>query len=323
MEPNNRRLEYFIDGAMNFLQIGYVKPHKEDGPLFHVLLGDVVAARGKLDDKDFRIDDFMHSLVIAYPKEFHIQEEARNRISTVFESSGVWGEKNRKGITYKFVPYPVEHDDNSSSNGDVDSSSRNTYVQAKHAILNEMRQQEKLLLDCALEKSENSRVYIDGEFQTDDPRYRGRVLSICKQLSLVKLSKTIESGESLVSEIMNMKPKDGCTSVFQWSERGIEGKRYIRSWWTWYLRLRDNPLRDRDAIMSDIIQCTVQSQDKPSEETIREWNACLQRLSFPTCYGLDKKRWRTHIYQIYLTELFCKNQLINRKALEYLAYGNR
>lgn len=328
MKPNNRRIEYFIDGAMSFLQIGYVMPRKDDGPLFHVLLGDIVAARGKLADNDFRIDDFTHSLVVAYPKDFQVQEEARNRISSVLESSGLWREKEWAGITFKFIPYPVERNDDSSSNGDVDSSSRNTYIQAKHAILDEMRQLEKRLLDSALDKCDDARVYIDGEFQTDDTKYQGRVLSICKQLSLIKIAKRIERGEKLVSEIVHMESEhmesdNPCTSVFRWNEKGIEGMRYKRNWWTWYLKLRDNPLRDRDAIMSDIIQCTVQSQDKPSEEIIKEWNANLQRLSFPTCYGLDKKRWRTHIYQIYLTELFCKNQSINGKALEYLAYGNR
>jgi hypothetical protein len=96
----------------------------------------------------------------------------------------------------------------------------------------------------------------------------------------------------------------------------------MKNWWTWFLKLRVNPLPARDRLKSDIIQCTIVREAQPDESEINEWNERLRDLAFPTCYGLDKSRWRTHIYQIYLTELFCKRQRLNIQALEKIVYGN-
>lgn len=314
-------MEFFIDGAMSSNIVGYASCRTtDDGKQYPILFGEIVACVGSLNKNDFYIDDnrVEHHYVIAFPRKgeglFYGQDCAH--IEDSIKKYGLIHDLGKGNII--FAPYPHSTESGKASNTE-NLEKKGSFSQAKAAILNEMRRLEKRLLEDVLEK-QDARVYIDGEFQEDNEKYHGRAVSICKLFSLPSLKQKLLDAGNLAKDIEKLKDGDN-TCSYQW--KGHE--HYKNNWHTWFLKLRDNPIPDRDRIMSDLIQCTIESDKQPAEveEMLKGWNRRLLELAFPTCYGLDKKRWRTHIYPIYLTELYCKSRLNNKKAIEHFIYGNK
>ncbi len=292
-------ISYFIDGTMGFIQVGHVQKAQESFP---ILLRQIVASRGKLENGSFNVDDSKHLVVLVYPEDLDLRVEDKCTINeTIKNTLKSFGE-----IIPECVPYP---------NLSKDTSSK--HKQAKEAIMDIMKKTETMLLKDGLEKNKDGVYYKDGELEDDGESYLGMdVISLCKKLSVDSLARKVEEGEKkLIEEIAGLNDDKNYTSLYK--------SKLKKNWWIWYLKLRNANRKDKDHVMSDVIQCTIESETTPSDSDVGKWVERLKQLAYPTCYGLDRARWRTHIYHIYLTELFCKMQSINQQAIEYLVYGNK
>ena len=302
MSKNGNKREYFIDGTMQYQQVGYAV-HKDE--IFPVYFADIVASRGVLLNDSFRIDTWKHSLLVVLPCELKFTEAENNRLK---EYVSLW-----KRYIGDIEITPVYYGKSSDKIQDAQEG-KSRFKQAKRAVMDTMRSLEKALLDEILDKlGDYDRVYIDGEFQDGklNSEAEKKVISICKRFSLPSLEERLENGQNLIDETDR-----SILQLYRWKDQEDKGH-----WWTWFLKLRENPDLANDRLTSDMVQCTIKSEKEPDEETVRGWSDRLKELAFPTCYGLDRSRWRTHIYQIYLTELFSKQQRINILALEQIVYG--
>ena len=293
--------EYFIDGVMHTAIVGYV--HNAKIGTFPLLAGDVGACCGELYQKAFSIVTHKRAFLFAYPKEWTLSDEIACRLTNSF---------NRPDFPFIPLQYPSALSQSTSHS----EQSKGRYKEASDEILEYMRKEEKKILDGIVRNTEKSyHVYVDGEFQSDDERYdSAKVISICKQLSLPSIEKRFHLKVTDVTQL-----EEGQVSPsYKWPN---EGGSLTQNWHTWFMRLRQHSIPDRDRTMSDIIQCTIVSKNIPDENLIKEWANRLSSLAYPTCYGLDKKRWRTHIYPIYLTELYGKQKQLSIEHFNKLIYG--
>lgn len=296
--------DYFIDGVMHIAIVGYV--YQDDPNItFPIIAGDVVASCGELYNKSFRVINHKHTIVLTHPKELHITDKVYSNLKDCIVR---W-----TNAEFKPLKYPC-NESAGESNNCANLSTKSHFRQAKHEVLNYMRKEEKRLLDGIVNNPGNYRVFIDGEFQSSNIAYDStRVISICKQLSL----QSLESKFGLrAGEITNLGEGE-VSKAYQW----LSNDEYSKLWYTWFMRLRQHTLPDRDRTMSDIIQCTVVSDSSPDKSLIDGWTDRLRKLAYPTCYGLDKSRWRTHIYPIYLTELYGKQRQLSIEHFNKLIYG--
>ena len=300
--------DYFIDGVMHIAIVGYVYDSQSPTTSFPIIAGDVVASSGELYYKTFKIIKHKHAIVLTHPKELTIKEEVYKKLKGCIAK---W-----TSAEFELLEYPCDKSSGESNNS-ANLSTKSRFSQARHEVLNYMRKEEKRLLDWILQNNKNNyRVFIDGEFQSSDNKYASsRVISICKQLSL----QSLESKFNLrASDITNLEG-GAASQAYKWAFN--DENEYMSKWYTWFMRLRQHALPDQDRTMSDIIQCTVVSESSPDNDLIEEWKQRLLKLAYPTCYGLDKRRWRTHIYPIYLTELYGKQQQLNIELFNKIIYG--
>lgn len=299
--------DYFIDGVMHTAIVGYI--HNSKHGTFPLLAGDVVACCGELYKKAFSIIKHNRAFLLAYPD---LSEDSEERtLSEIIENikSRLTKSFNRltKSANLPVIPFiPLHYPTD-------DSHRKSPYAQAREAIRKHMQEKEKELLDGIVTHSKNAKkdyhVYIDGRFQKEDERYKAsKVISICKQMSLPDIEKRYHLK---VTDVTTLKEGD-VTKIYQCAEGG--------NWRTWFMRLRQHSLPDRDRAMSDIIECTIMSKNA-RVNTHEKWGKRLSSLAYPTCYGMDKKRWRTHIYPIYLTELYGKQKQLSIELFNKLIYG--
>ena len=293
--------DYFIDGVMHTAIVGYI--HNSKYGTFPLLAGDIAACCGELFQNAFSIVKHKRAFVLVYPKEWTLSDDIVGCLTNSF---------NRPGFPFISLHYPTDYSEGASH----PEQSTGRYAQATKEILELMRKEEKTLLDGIVKYTEKSyHVYIDGEFQADDELYNAsKVISICKQLSLPSIEKRFHLKVTDVTQL----EAGQVSPVYKWPD---DGGSLTQHWYTWFMRLRQHSLPDRDRTMSDILQCTIVSKTVPDDNLIKEWADRLSSLAYPTCYGLDKKRWRTHIYPIYLTELYGKQKQLRIEHCNKLIYG--
>lgn len=191
---------------------------------------------------------------------------------------------------------------------------------AKKIIHSIMREDENAALFECLEDSEPEKlIIIDGHFQTNSElTYKSPVLSIDKSYDYPSLRKEIRTELSILRESM----ETYYTSPVLKYETKDEPQKTI-----WYVRLRDHDhFKDKSALTAEagIVECALLGDFTTTEEdkaVVRECSNLIRELANPTCYGLDEKRWRMHLYHMYLTEQMCKQLYINESYLMSRVYG--
>ena len=94
-----------------------------------------------------------------------------------------------------------------------------------------------------------------------------------------------------------------------WSKRGNERVAL------WYIRLR-RPDRPNDR--SHIVACELlipPDLEKIDTNLINRISKAILNEAYPICYGVDK-RWRTHLYPVFVTEKACKSLFHSKEILD-------
>lgn len=279
--------KYFIDGVRNIRILGHFYD-KTENRSYPVLYGDIVASCGEIHKKSFKIVASRHILAFALPNLDSFPEETTEEIKSFCEQSGL--EKLFDTIELRF------YSPNTTGN-------RSIFSVAKKLLQDRMLEAEHELLEnvwSSVKERKNSFIFVDGRFdEKSSIDYRAdKVLSLCKEFSIESCDLSAINALSCESpEKQHTKPEE---------------KDPPR--WRWFMKLRNDQIPKE--IPSDILLCT--SAGKPEKEVVEEWVGRLNKLAWPTCYGLDRWRWRTHIYPIFLTETYSHQMQVNEERLKQM-----
>ena len=290
IRPQNNA-NYFIDGVEGYAIVGYVsKCAKEPKGAWPIVLGDYGVSCGELHKDMFKIVEYAQGYTLAYPEGFDPEF-----LRAIIKDSSL----RRQTICLRMYK---------------DEDWRKAIGIGREEI-------ERVFLDSIVDngKGISYSVIIDGynsiiktKSDTDNERYDAdRIIGICKKFNLYRLSKMHKGLSQEIATLCNGNKM--YTGLYQDTKAGL---------WLWFLKLRNNPDLNWDRATSDIVQCVVTGNVQPNDDVIIQWNKKIERFASPTCYGLDRQRWRTHFYPIYLTELYGK-QMRNTNYLNMLAYGEK
>lgn len=294
---------YFIDGAERRLKIGYAES-EELGP-YPLYVGDVAICCGQLlTNKSFHCFRHSHYLCYAFPVQLmdhagsikECVEEFRKQFDIIQEP------------TLEILFYNKEED-------------------PMARIHRHMRSMEEELLISLLKKDINNvYIFIDGHFPWNDKQNENKeydeLKKLCLENNVISVDKEFSysrmKDNKMREEIKKLQSKENKESTST-SSFYPKGKSIV----LWYQKLRNDSLPEEPS--SDIVECAIpydetQPDEKEKEKEKAEWESLLKRLSCPTCYGLEK-RWRTHVYPMYLTERCCKEIQISETLLKRLIYG--
>ena len=279
--------EYFIDGVRNIRILGHFYDTKENRS-YPVLYGDIVASCGEIHEKSFKIVASRHILAFALPSLDSFPEETEEEIESFFKQSGL--NKLYDTIELRF------YSRNTTGN-------RSIFSVAKKLLQDRMLEAEHELLEnvwSSVKERKNSFIFVDGRFdeKSSIDYLADKVLSLCKEFS-------IESCDLSAINALS------CESIKNQHTKPEEKDSHR---WRWFMKLRNDQIPKE--IPSDILLCT--SAGKPEKEVVEEWVGRLNELAWPTCYGLDRRRWRTHIYPIFLTETYSHQMQVNEERLKQL-----
>ena len=292
---------YFIDGSESRYIVAtaeLIEPttsiQRQDSGTYPIAIGQtsVVACRLNLSTSEFRTAECKEQIVIAVPSILDDKECPPFR----------WPNDYNRKEDVLIVNY--NQDDNRT----------NLFDAAREAIHKIMRRDEDWILKICLSKltmEQNPLIIIDGKFQSRIPDM-SPVLSINKKFDYTRLP--YDTRDAIKRIKNNNNP--------MWSApRLINGSTSV-----WYVRLRDKDLYSNNTepleMNAGIVECALMGDFSKNRTII---NSCshllIKRLANPTCYNLDIKRWRTHLYHMYLTEKTCKQKLISKHSLMRLIYG--
>ena len=300
-------LVYFIDGSKTgWGAIATAESKNENkAPAYPVCFGETAVAVCRLNCKSKKFERIRfqgdHNIILSLPKTI---EEQRQCI--------LWHD-----INLMIYPYDVDvSDDLQKSEEKVD-----LIKTAKEEVKHCMRDKEEEALERCLSFKGNKFIIIDGQFQSrTQARESDPILSIDKAFSYYKLH------DDLRKEIEGLKdnnPSRGYrTKPSLIVDKGVEKT-------LWFVRLRDYDDTYRDNSIrtltkeAGVLECALLGDHTQNDDYINKCSLLLRDLANPTCYGLDsQKRWRTHLYHMYLTELCCKQTYYNESFLMEIVYGN-
>ena len=285
---------YFIDGAEEKLFTGYISGQNCAYPVF---IGDVSVCCGQLYNRSFSAFSHYHELVLSVPDIDN--DNYKKAIKKACKS-------------FNIVPLFYYY-----------CEGTNLYSRAKNNIHYRMRRCEEEMLRHLCSKAEKTEsfpdIIIDGHFPWRDEQNIKRESELtdlkkhCEDLNVISIDKSF-SFDSLPSETRNGIAELHNNNVDRpFIPKQNEG--LVR----WYLRLRIDSRATE--VRSDILECAIVYNQEDYQGRVEEWCSKLHNLKWPTCYGLDKSRWRTHIYPIYLTELYSKQHQKSIQILKQMIYG--
>lgn len=309
---------YFLDGSRHVYKVDDILIGDQ---VFPVLAGQIIVGCCERRDRDtFKPYKYNHSLVMAMPDNFDLDDDGVNfcksiceGINSSIESSNVskiLGIKMNKLLLYK---------QQSNDPNDKDKYKNSATAKIQYEMMDE---EQRMVADlCKNNKLDGSHYLIkDGSLQYN-PGYSNMskndfllmrnnyryVVGVSKSFN-PELLKDYE-GDKLSKTIANLSPLHR-TKVYRYSQSEDKGEYAV-----WYLRLRNNDFRPSN--FSDIVKCemiiTREGGDINSDE-VDMISASLLKEAYPVCFGNDE-RWANHLYPVYLTESFCKSKYYSKEVV--------
>lgn len=304
---------FFLDGSRHTYKIDDIAIGKR---IFPFVAGQIVVGCCQRQDRDtFRPVRSTHSLVLALPTEFDVDDGGDN-------FRRFWTDKLNTAITT--LPYVhssgLRVSDILLYATDRLTSGRSDELlsRAIAAIQTAMTDEEQRLVGelCEANKLDDEHWLIkDGSLEYIQPHTIDPALWASRRLNyahVVGVSKSFNPDllldydrRPLSRTIAALKPWER-TKVYRYASDRCNAEFAV-----WYVRLRHSDYRATH--FSDVVKCEIllphEGANVPST-TIDLLSAGIIGEAYPVCYGQDS-RWANHLYPVFLTETYCKAQYTN------------
>ena len=311
---NRSPIKFFLDGSRHVYKTGDILI---DGKVYPVVVGQIIIACCKRDERNVFNYDFTRQIVMAVPDAYcHDWHMARNFFHKKKDEINSELQKchgKSGGFLLQFdelIPYDTSDDQELGRNKYL---SRAIAKVQNHMTDCERDKVKELCMNHVLNEDDGWLIK-DGslEYKRDMTNRSDDVLDEALYDSNMRNVLGVSKGfnaellidiEPKIGKIIAELPVHSRTNAYLYKH---EGHKYC----VWYLRLRDTPNKENK--MSDVIKVEfiITGDEIPSTQKINLISAHLINEAYPVCFGKDS-RWANHLYPVYITETYAKSKYIN------------
>lgn len=319
--PNNNNIKYFLDGSRHTFKVDDIAIGSK---IFPIIAGQIVVGCGYRVYRDiFKRAMVKTEILISLPKIFYSNKNGKREDYArkyALDMTAYLQANNRFAKDHNIKIEKILFYDTDGSSV-ADKTDKNRFMNSGIAqIQNAMTDAEQLMVeDLCKQKKLSDYAYLikDGSIQYN-PSYSQWNRSKWNNMRanykhVIGVSKSFDPTllhdlkPNIAKVIAELKPFHR-TKAFRYRSEQSNNQYFA----IWYVRLRKSDFRQNH--FSDVVKCELLMTDEtqPFETETIDWlSANIIREAYPVCFGSDS-RWANHLYPVYLTELFCKAQYINK-----------